>query len=508
VANGDYDWDQKLFDILPKVKKAENREVLSKIFLEWIDGLGKVKACKKCHRALKTDYFNKNFDLNWMQNNQLFTPELSERLRYIEKNRHQGKKHFIRYYNNRMKIAHIINEEDYKDFDWREEKFRLLSLFRYWNIIEYFFPAKYQIDKDWDSVLLEMITRFLEAKTETDLHLAMVELAVSIDDSHVRLNTQKTYEHFGIYYLPVRFKIIDNNAVVTECYNDSIARLNDLRVGDVITKANGIEIREIYAKQKKYISGSNELRKRFNAEWFILNGPSQLLEIEVVRNGKVSRKKVSRYLYGDFGYEKRNDFIKQPYGILKGDIGYVNVFDLEGVEVQTVMDSLKYTKAIIFDTRRKMKASMFQFANYFTFPSKGFYKAIYPDLDYPGRFLWTKVNEIGTSKELSYKGKVVLLVDEGCQSQCEFVIMGLQTGNNVTTIGSQSSGANGNVVIFNMVGGFKTQISGVGIFYPNGMEMQRKGVKLDIEVSPTIRGIQEGKDEILERALEFVRTEN
>lgn len=95
------------------------------------------------------------------------------------------------------------------------------------------------------------------------------------------------------------------------------------------------------------------------------------------------------------------------------------------------------------------------------------------------------------------------MVDENCQSQREFTAMCLQTGDNVTTIGSQTSGANGNVVIFNMVGGYKTQISGVGIFYPDGVESQRKRVKIDIVVNPTIEGIKNGKDEILDRAIKL-----
>ncbi|MFN3999381.1 hypothetical protein [Algoriphagus sp.] len=38
----------------------------------------------------------------------------------------------------------------------------------------------------------------------------------------------------------------------------------------------------------------------------------------------------------------------------------------------------------------------------------------------------------------------------------------------------------------------------------DGTETQRKGVKIEIEVNPTIQGIIAGKDEILEKAIEFV----
>jgi len=502
VADGKFNWDNQLFQLLPMVANATNKKELSQIYLEWIEKLGKVKPCKQCGQNKSTKYFDKNFDLSWIDKDQLFTDELSKKLKFIEHNRHQGKKYYVGHYSRRLKIANFTNETTYKGYDWHDENLRLLSLFRYWNMIEYFYPAKYQTDLDWDEVLNKMIPKFLNPKSETDFHLAMIELAASIDDSHVRLNTEKTYLYFGHYYLPVQYRLINGNAVITEYYNDSLARMNDLKIGDVITKADDKEIETIFQNNRKYIMGSNNARKKLNASYYILNGPTDSLKLEILRDGKTVIKSVKRYLYRDFNYEKKK--IKEGYKILEGNIGYINVSELENIGVPDIMKSLKDTKAIIFDTRQTSAASMYDFADYITWPKKGFYKALEPDLNYPGRFLWTDVSKVGNYKELLYKGKIVLLADEGCQSQCEFTIMCLQTGNNVTTIGSQTSGANGNVIIFNMVGGFKTQISGVGIFYPDGTENQRKGVKIDIEVQKSIKGIVEGKDEILERAIEFV----
>ena len=47
-------------------------------------------------------------------------------------------------------------------------------------------------------------------------------------------------------------------------------------------------------------------------------------------------------------------------------------------------------------------------------------------------------------------------------------------------------------------------ISGTGVYYPDGSETQRVGVKLVMEVKPTIRGIIEGRDELLEKAIEMI----
>jgi len=210
VADGKYNWDEELFKILPKLRTATSGKELSKVYIDWIENLGEVKRCKKCTTKKDLQHFDKNFNLNWVDDNQIFTNELSERLTYIEQNRHQGKKYYAAYYKGKPKSIYIDNEIDYKDFDWQDENLRLLALFRYWNIIEYFFPAKYQTDMNWNEVLVKMIPKFSHPRSETDFHLAMVELAVSIDDSHVRLNTDKTYLFFGHYYLPVRFKLIDN----------------------------------------------------------------------------------------------------------------------------------------------------------------------------------------------------------------------------------------------------------------------------------------------------------
>ncbi|MBA2561408.1 MAG: hypothetical protein H0V14_00585, partial [Chitinophagaceae bacterium] len=44
------------------------------------------------------------------------------------------------------------------------------------------------------------------------------------------------------------------------------------------------------------------------------------------------------------------------------------------------------------------------------------------------------------------------------------------------------------------------------IILPNGKSFQRYGVQPDIFIRPTVKGIQSGKDEVLERAIRFLQT--
>lgn len=49
-------------------------------------------------------------------------------------------------------------------------------------------------------------------------------------------------------------------------------------------------------------------------------------------------------------------------------------------------------------------------------------------------------------------------------------------------------------------------ISGLGIFYPDGRQTQRVGIKIDYEIYPTIKGIMEGGDELMEKAIEMLNS--
>ena len=501
VADGKYNWDYQLIEILPKVKEAKNKDELSAIYMNWIESLGEIKPCKTCDDVENTAYFLKNFDLKWLNNTYLFHSELSKKLNHIRDNRHQGKKYYvssIKYSN-----AIITNELEYSWSQWNDESIRLLILFKYWNIVEYFFPYKYQTDTPWNNVLMDMIPKFLNPKSETDFKWSLMELVASVDDSHAFIYNKKDECLLGCYSSPAIFNFIEGKAVITQFYNDSIAQLNDLRIGDVISKIDGKNVDSLFEEKRKYINGSNLPFKKYNAYYYLLSGSNKPLYLEINRNGTSKNIPTQRYQFEEFNYRVPQ---KDPYKILDGNIGYVYVRELKELrvkEVEEIMNSLNSTKAIIFDLRNSSPLMNKYLLRFITSKKRAFYRAMYPDLDFPGKFIWADIAKFG-SNTLEYQGKVVLLVDESVQSQGEFATMCLQAGDNVTTIGVQTSGADGNVTRFDLFAGFQTKISGVGIFYPDGTESQRKGVKIDIEVKRSTKGILDGKDEILEKAIEFV----
>jgi len=169
------------------------------------------------------------------------------------------------------------------------------------------------------------------------------------------------------------------------------------------------------------------------------------------------------------------------------------------------MEAVKNTKGLIIDFRcYPSEFIVFTLANYLLPKPTEFVKFTNTSVQYPGLFKFTSPLMNGTDNSEYYKGKVVILINETTISSAEYTTMALRNAPNAVVIGSTTAGADGNVSSIYLPGNIYTMISGIGVYYPDGRETQRIGIVPDIEVHPTIKGIQEGRDEVLEKALEII----
>jgi C-terminal processing protease CtpA/Prc len=99
----------------------------------------------------------------------------------------------------------------------------------------------------------------------------------------------------------------------------------------------------------------------------------------------------------------------------------------------------------------------------------------------------------------------VLLIDERTQSQAEHTGLFFEAANGTKFIGSPTLGANGDVTDLSVPGGIYASFTGQGVWDADGRQLQRVGLKPDIAVRPTLAGIRAGRDEVLEKAIEYLR---
>ncbi len=147
---------------------------------------------------------------------------------------------------------------------------------------------------------------------------------------------------------------------------------------------------------------------------------------------------------------------------------------------------------------------VFSLSEYLLPKPKSFVKFSIGSVTIPGLFTFTSELKVGKDNPDYFKGKVVILVNETTQSSAEYHCMAFRTAPHSIIIGSTTAGADGNVSQITLPGGIETMISGIGVYYPDGTETQRIGIRPDIEVKPTLKGIKKGRDELMERAVQLV----
>ena len=499
VGKGTYNWDQQLLDILPNVERASDRESLSTVYMDWLDTLGPVEECRKCTKESGKDYFNKNFNLGWIETNRSFSEELSKRLRYIEQNRFQGKHFYARPKSKQVGNLELHNEVAQVDFDWSNQNHRLLIAFKYWNFIEYFFPYKYQTDIPWSEVLKQVIPEFKKASKESEFQKAFAHLLVQINDGHGYYNFTKKPR-----WIPNHIEYIEGQFVVNRNWTDSIAQFSDLKKGDILLRLDGVSMKELESKRMVLQYGSNDMAKKMRiALYFGLADGQESLTYTVQRDSDTLEIRVPTFQVKEFNRAKKAPV---KWRIDKDSIGYVNMGQITVKEALKAMEELKNTKGIIFDVRNYPKGTLYAITRSLIPEQREFFKVVRPDYNYPGKFYWDTGRPVGLKKPKHvYTGKVIILANEWTQSHAEFTVMALQTADDALTIGSQTAGADGNICRVDLGDGLVTAFSGIGIFYPDGTETQRKGVKIDMIVRPTISGIREGKDEVLQTAIALIQ---
>lgn len=515
VSNGKIDADSLLITALDQKLPADKTIAL------WIDFLKTKSVGKNSNLIPCKDPDNRNLSTAWIKKDKNLKGEPKKYLSdlissdQIPGGYYAQKPDFIRYSG--------ANEKEYKE-KALEENYRILNLFRAWNVIEYFYPYKYGISKNWDDVLKEFIPLVKNSSDKISYKKTMMAFSAAIEDTHSRIEPLNYNEIFGSYGPPFTYQIAENKIVVTKPIDVAACKNLGIEYGDVIETINGESIDKIIKRNSKYISASNNSVKSRDSYHYMFSGEKGNFTIKGYdKNKKPFEKRVERIdrtntVWFENGIPDNplvyyDEVAQKPVysTINKDNIGFIEFSMFETSEVETIMKSMKDTKGIVFDLRGYSTNGGVVKAFDYLFPEpKWFGILTKPDFGKPGRFCWQDfiIREdykfIGKTNPDYYKGKVVIVINENTQSLFEMWSMIFKTAPNITVVGSQTAGADGNETPIPLVDGGKMIFSGVGIFYPNRKETQRIGIVPDVVVKPTISDLQNKIDPLVEKAFEII----
>lgn len=497
VAEGNYNWDYELFRIYKKTENAAAEE-RDQILTDWIKGLGKFQTAKNSEpKNVKIKP-----DLDWITNSG-FSKELTELLLQLKDAKRPKVNYYVDFFPN-VDNPDFRHENPYREMKYPDEGFRLLSLYRYWNMIQYYFPYKNLIEEDWKGVLKEFIPKFINAKDETEYNLASLELIGRIHDTHANIwgNSKSLEKYFGERYSPVQLTFAENKPVVEDFYDEKLGTQTGLKKGDVITEINGENVDAIIKRSLKYLPASNYPTQLRDISRKLLRSNAETISLTILRDGKTEEKTIKTYAYSDIKIKKEP---KEFFKMLDGNIAYVYMGSVNADLLPEVFEKIKNTKGLVIDFRSyPSDFVVFKMGKLLKPEPLDFVKFTNTNNSQPGLFTFTpSLKTQGTGKKY-YQGKIAILINETTQSSAEYHTMAFRTAPNAKVFGSTTAGADGNVSDIKLPGNISTMISGIGIYYPDGKETQRIGIVPDVEVKPTIDGIKNNKDEVLEKATKWI----
>lgn len=506
VSKGAYKMDSELLSMLPTVLNSRDNSELSTSIEKWVDKFGIPNKCKRCQPEVGKDVAQQP-DYGSIFNNEILNSSLIRKLKYILENRNTDD----HYYVGTAEVAGnplFRNEMAYREMKYPAVEYRLLSLYRYWNIVQYFYPYKHLTGKNWNDVLTEFLPQFIKSSNATEYVVVLTKLIANVHDGHANIGSGSVaLEHYrGDFSPPFQAKFIENKLVVTGYYNDTLNIKQLVKIGDVINKINGLSIDTLVKKYLPFTGASNYVSelKRMKRH-HLLRSNNKAMSLDIFRDGKeeVINVRLLEYNKLNLGLDYDPDPKQPAYKRIDGDISYLFPGRYKNKDLPAIKKTFDGTKGMIIDLRSYPGDDMaFTFAPYIKSGNAEYVMFTRISTSYPGLLKFSKPFGIrGTGK---YTGKVVVIVNEDTQSKAEYTAMCFQASPNVTVIGSTTAGADGNVSEIVLPGGITTWISGVGILYPDGTETQRQGIKINIQIKPTIYGIKTGKDELLEKAKQII----
>ena len=170
------------------------------------------------------------------------------------------------------------------------------------------------------------------------------------------------------------------------------------------------------------------------------------------------------------------------------------------------LDELMKANGLIIDLREYPLDHEVSFFSYFsntTIVTPSWYvpNTIYPDRD---KFKFSFTNRNIAPNQIFLKCKKIFVFDGGTISLGEEFASLVKYNKLGITIGQPTAGTNGEIIKYNLPGNVSVVFTGMKVLNADSSQHYIRGVQPDIFVNKTIKGVKEGKDEQIDKAIELL----
>ena len=383
---------------------------------------------------------------------------------------------------------------------------RLACVCLAWGVLQHFYPYHDEAATDWPAALREGLS---SAATDADaaaFHGTLRRLVARLRDSHgaVRPGSGAPLTDGA---LPLAWDVVEGKLAVT--WVDPAAG-DRPKVGDVVEVIDGVPAADRLKAADRLASGATPEHRRYRACLDLRNGPAGQPVRLALRTpaGEAYRLTLTRRaaddapLRGPWMREPRLDRTARP----APGVVYLDLDRHDDASLQKVLAEAQKADGVVFDVRGYPAVGTYWLR---LMADKPLVMDAYSDVitrspDRRGVALDTRPWPPQKPLPGGWK-KVAFLTDGRAVSYAETFLAAVDNTGIGAIVGEPTAGSNGGVALYALPDGTRVSWTGQKAVRADGSRLHGVGVQPTVPVRRTLKGLAEGRDEALERAIELVK---
>jgi C-terminal processing protease CtpA/Prc len=366
-----------------------------------------------------------------------------------------------------------------------------------WNVLEHFWPYWNVISVDWNAELDAALADALDDHSIDDHVVTLQRLSAAAPDAHASTSCSGETERARP---PFAVDLVENQVVVTASADKAVQR------GDVIVSVDGRAAAQVLAAEEALISGSPQWRLVRGLARFARGPIGSSLALRI-RRGTTDLSVTVGRIDRDVSEEPSHPPIER----LNDGIYYVDLGRAPMSDIDAIMNLLATAPGVIFDVRGRPNSNHQILSHLLTRADDSAAWLAIPHVIRPDHTpksipTWEKTGWGMPALQPHIGGRVAFLTGPGAVSYAESVMGLVEHYQLGAIIGSATAGTNGDVAEITEPTGCRTTFTGLRVTKHDGSRQHLIGIQPTIPASRTIAGVIAGRDEVLEKALAYVRT--
>jgi carboxyl-terminal processing protease len=369
---------------------------------------------------------------------------------------------------------------------------RLEALEDLWRHLSETYPSleyKGIFGREWIEPTAE---RVRQVQTDEEFYGLLLELMASLKDTHTRIISYPGQPERQSP--PVQLDEIEGKVAVIRADEST-----ELKPGDVVLTIDDKPVTECLALQMKRICSSTDRGRVRGACGQLLAGPLGTKVVVTVERANHASQQVTLQ-------RQANAFRNEPAVSSKrltDSLGYIRISRWGGpnlvAQFDQALEEFKNGKGLVIDVRGNGGGSD-ELADQVN--GRFLEKMVISSIDFwreAGTDHFRKTSgRVQPRGPWAYRGRVAVLIDEGCASACEHFVSGMEAMGRVLLVGTPTNGAGGGPTVVTLCDGTKVAISRALGLRVNGVVFEGHGIPPHILSSPSLQDLRDGRDAALE----------